>query len=74
MGESFDILRVDAANNGTLLQIDFRGETTQGRMFVPMRDVFKALNNYLQCANERDMIATGWEKIDPASPPHGLIT
>lgn len=73
MGEDFKIKAVEIVNCGTSLQVDFRGETTGGRMFIPMRDVYKALNNEAQYAFEEMCLDMGMEKIDPSAPPEGLI-
>jgi len=74
MGENFEIKAVESVNEGTLIQIDFKGETTGGRMFLPIRDVFKALNNYLQTAHEHALVHTyGFTKEDPDAPVANLI-
>lgn len=73
MGENFEIKAVEVVNAGTSLQVDFSGETSGGRMFIPMRGIYKALNNEAQYAFERMCLDMGMEKIDPNSPPEGLI-
>lgn len=73
MGEHFDIKAVEAIDCGALIQVDFRGETTGGRMFIPIRDIFKALNNRIQTDYEEGMVAMGFEKIDPDAPVQNLI-
>jgi hypothetical protein len=73
MGEHFEIQKVEAEMCGTLIQVDFKGDTTQGRMFIPTRDIFKALNNYMQYDFEARMKEMGMEKINPKAPPEGLI-
>lgn len=75
MGENFDIKQVEAVNGGTLIQVDFRGETSGGRMFIPTHQVLMALNNALHAEWERVEIEDfGGEKIDPNSPAYGLLT
>lgn len=74
MGESFDIQKIEMANGNTLVQVDFRGETTGGRMFIPLRDILKALNNEIQTDWERVEIEYyGMQKEDPNAPVFGLI-
>lgn len=74
MGEHFEIKAVEAVDCGALIQVDFRGDTTGGRMFIPIRDVLKALNNRIMTDYEEGMIAMGFEKEDPKAPVSGLIT
>lgn len=69
MGEEIKIGNVRAENGGTVIQID----CDAGRLFVPTRAILKALNNYLQIAEENRLVAQGWEKIDPNAPPADLI-
>lgn len=74
MGESFEIRGIDAVNGGTLIQVDFKGETTAGRMFLPTCDVLAALNNSLAEAHERDLIEhMGMVKTDPNELPGGTL-
>lgn len=73
MGENFEIKAIEAIDCGALIQVDFRGETTGGRMFIPIRDVLKALNNRIMTDYEEGMKAMGMEKEDPNAPVFGLI-
>jgi len=73
MGEHFEIKAIEAIDCGALIQVDFRGETTGGRMFIPIRDVLKALNNRIMTDYEEGMKEMGMEKIDPDAPVSGLI-
>ena len=73
MGENFEIRAVEAVDCGALIQVDFRGETTGGRMFIPIRDVLKALNNRIMTDYEEGMKEMGFEKEDPNAPVSGLI-
>lgn len=69
MGEEIKITDVQVENQGTLIQVD----TDKGRLFVPTRAIFKALNNYHVRANEQALIEMGFEKIDHDAPLEGLI-
>jgi len=73
MGEEIKIIDVQAENYGTLIQVDFKSSTEQGRLFIPTRDIYKALNNFAVRLEEAEMIKMGAEKIDPNAPPYGLI-
>lgn len=73
MGEEIKIIDIQSENNGTLIQVDFKSSVEQGRLFIPIRDIFKALNNYLYLDEEKDMLAMGMEKIDPQIPNINLI-
>jgi hypothetical protein len=65
MGEEVKVLSVDIENDGTLLQVDFKVGDKKDRMFVSMRDVYKALNNYAYAKHEQTMLANGFELEDP---------
>lgn len=65
MGEEVKVLNVDIENNGTLLEIDFKVGDKKDRMFVEMREVYKALNNYAYANHEKAMLAMGYELEDP---------
>lgn len=69
MGEEIKILAVQAENYGNLIQVD----TEKGRLFIPTRDIFKALNNYLINLEGAELKKMGFEQIDPTAPLHGLI-
>jgi hypothetical protein len=58
MGPEIKIIALAVENDGTLLQVD----TGQGRMFIPMRDIYKELNNYAQRNHEARLIEMGFEK------------
>lgn len=73
MGEHFEIKAVEAIDCGALIQVDFRGETTGGRMFIPIRDIFKALNNRIMTDYEEGLVEMGFKKDDTNAPVHGLI-
>lgn len=73
MGEDIKIIGLEIENNGTLVQIDFKGTEANGRIFVPMRDILKALNNYLYTQDELSMEKMGFEKIDKDAPVYGLL-
>lgn len=61
MGEDIKIKDVQIENDGTLLQID----CDAGRLFVKMRDVYKALNNYAYLKHDQTMLKMGFEPEDP---------
>lgn len=61
MGEEIIIKDVQVENQGTLLQVD----TDKGRLFIKMRDVYKALNNHAYLLNDEYMLSNGWELEDP---------
>ena len=66
MGEHVEIIKVEAENNCTLIQIDARTSKEQIRLFVEVSDIFKAINNQLYRANDKYCVETlGMEKIDP---------
>lgn len=69
MGDEIKIQDVQAENGGTLIQVD----TDKGRMFIETRAIFKALNNFIQTAYEKEMLKMGYEKEDPNAPVQGLI-
>lgn len=69
MGEEIKIQDVQIENDGTLLQID----CDKGRLFVNMRDVYKALNNYAQVRHEKTLLKMGFKKEDKGAPVEGLI-
>ncbi len=61
MGEDINIKAVEAENNGTLIQVD----TDKGRMFIEIRDIFRALNNYLYLQHDEALKTMGFELEDP---------
>jgi hypothetical protein len=65
MGDEVIITQVVAENWGTLIQIDFEVNNKKDRMFLPIRDVFKALNNYLQENSVKEEIKMGAVLEDP---------
>jgi len=65
MGEEVKILRVEAENGGTLIQVDFETRGIKDRMFISTSEILKALNNYLYERQDKEMIANGAELIDP---------
>ncbi len=70
MGEDIIVHRVEAENGGTLIQLD----TSAGRLFVEVSEIFRALNNYLYTADDERAIKNGAELIDPENykNPHLL--
>jgi hypothetical protein len=65
MGEEVKIIAVQAENDGTLIQVDFYVNGRGDRMFLPIRDVFKALNNYAYLKLDKTMLDMGFELEDP---------
>lgn len=65
MGEEIKIIKVEAENDGTLIQVDFVSSKEQGRLFIEVRDIFKALNNYAYLQHDKTMLQMGFEIIDP---------
>jgi hypothetical protein len=74
MGPEVKIIAVEAENCATVIQVDFEADGKKDRMFVPTRDIFKAINNYLQRRHEHDLVNIyGFAKEDPDTPVAGLI-
>lgn len=65
MGEEVKVLDVQSENCGTLIQVDFEVGGKKDRMFIDIKDIFRALNNYLYLAEDKRMIEMGAELIDP---------
>ncbi len=65
MGEDIKVESVVAENGGTLIQVDISSNSINGRLFINTRDIFKALNNYLYEANDKEMLKIGFELKDP---------
>lgn len=65
MGKEIKIIDVQAENGGTLIQVDFATEDSSARMFIPIKDILRALNNYLQLAQDDVMLKQGFELEDP---------
>ena len=63
MGEQIEIVKIEAENNGTLVQVDFKSSREQGRLFIEVRDIFRVLNNYLHETADKEMEKQGFEKI-----------
>lgn len=64
MGEEVKIKDVQVENDATLLQVDFEVGGKGDRMFIQMRDVYKALNNYAYLKNDKTLLEMGGELID----------
>jgi len=67
MEEEIVIKNVESQNNGTLISVDILipSTHTQHRIFVEIRDIFKALNNHLYKTHDEALIAMGFELEDP---------
>lgn len=65
MGEEIKVIKVEAENDGTLIQVDFKTSTEQGRLFIEVRDIYKALNNYAYLKHDKTMLDMGFELEDP---------
>lgn len=61
MGDNIIIQDVQIENDGTLLQVD----TDKGRMFIEMKLVYKALNNYAYLKYDESLKSMGFELEDP---------
>lgn len=65
MGEEIKIIRVEAENGGTLIQVDISYSKGNERLFIEVKDIFKALNNYLYESYDKALLNQGFELEDP---------
>lgn len=65
MGEEIKIIDVQVENGGTLIQVDIDLNYSRGteRLFINIKDIFKALNNYLYTKEDDNLKAMGFEKL-----------
>ena len=67
MGEAIKIIDVQAENDATLIQVDFEVGGKRGRMFIEVRQIYRALNNYAYLKHDKTMLEMGAELIDPVN-------
>lgn len=65
MGEEIKVIDVQLENDGTLLQVDFEVGEKKDRMFINIRDVYKAMNNYAYLKHDKTLLDMGFELEDP---------